>query len=267
MDGRLQRILEFERKIQVASSTDVQPFEFGTAYFNSDYPVSYSHNFLNVDRAPRSVSAHRLADIADRIQGTAGLAHRTVWLRDDELGGRLFDEFGDLDWDWREHLLTMVVAREPDRVVDTSMVEEIDFNALRPVIMEMTRREPWAESEETVVALTDRRLLTARATHLRHFGVTADGRIVSTTDLYSDGRTAQIEDVGTLEEYRGRGYARAAVTKALEVAKSEGHDVIWLVADDEGWPKELYAKLGFEPLDRYWEFTRPPRDARSNETR
>jgi ribosomal protein S18 acetylase RimI-like enzyme len=262
MDGELHRIREFTRRILVASSTTVEPFEFGTAYFNSDYPISYAHNFLEVESAPKSVSARQLADIADRIQGLAGLDHRAIWVRDDELGKRLNGELEAIGWRSREHLLTMVVGRQPDRVVDTTIVEEIDFETIRPAIMEMVRREPWAESEETVAMLADRRKLTARATNLRHFGVRAEGQIISTTDLYSDGRTAQIEDVGTLEEFRGRGYARAVVTKALEVAKAEGHDLIWLVADDDGWPKELYRKLGFDALDRYWEFTRPKDDPR-----
>jgi ribosomal protein S18 acetylase RimI-like enzyme len=258
MDGDLQRIGEFSRRILVASSTTVEPFELGTAYFNSDYPLSYAHNFLDVERAPTSIPARELGDIADRIQGRAGLDHRAVWVRDDELGERLNGEFEAMGWRSREHLLVMVVRREPDRLVDTAIVEQIDYDTIRPAILEMTRREAWTDSGETAEMLVDRRQLTARATNLRHFGVRAGGQIVSTADLYSDGRTAQIEDVGTLEEFRGRGYARAVVTKALEVAKAEGHDLIWLVADDDGWPKHLYNKLGFDPLHRYWEFTRTP---------
>jgi ribosomal protein S18 acetylase RimI-like enzyme len=261
MDGELHQIREFTRKILVGSSTAVEAFEWGTAYFNSDYPLSHSHNFLDVERGPRSISARELADIADRIQGRAGLDHRAIWVRDDELGKRLNGEFEAIGWRSREHLLIMVVRRAPDRVVDTTTVEQIDYETIRPVIMEMIRREPWGESEETVAMLADRRKVTGRATNLRHFGVRAEGQIVSTTDLYSDGRIAQIEDVGTLEEFRERGYARAVVTKALQVAKAEGHDLIWLVADDDGWPKELYRKLGFDALDRYWEFARPKDDS------
>jgi ribosomal protein S18 acetylase RimI-like enzyme len=256
MDGELQRIRQFERAILGRSSTAIEPFEYGTAYFNSDYPLSYAHNFLDVDTAPTTISAVELASIAERMQGGAGLDHRALWIRDDELGKRLADEFREMGWDRSDHLVIMVARREADRVVETTMVEQIDYETIRPVIMEMTRREPWADSEETVVMLTDRRKVTARATNLRHFGIRADGRIVSVADLYSDGRTAQIEDVGTLEEYRGRGYARAVVTKALEIATAEGHDLIWLVADDDDWPKELYRAIGFDSLDRDWEFTR-----------
>jgi ribosomal protein S18 acetylase RimI-like enzyme len=213
------------------------------------------------------VSAAELAGIADRILGEAGLRHRTVFVRNDELGGRLDGEFEALGWTERNHVVIMAMTRDPDRPVDTSIVHELDYDTVRPALMEMMRREPYADSEETVAMLVDRRTITARATHLRHFSVRDGGEIASVTDLHSDGRTAQIENVGTLEEYRGRGHARAVVSKAAEVARSEGHDLIWLVADDDDWPKELYKKLGFDPLDRYWEFTRPGPEDRRDETR
>ena len=34
--------------------------------------------------------------------------------------------------------------------------------------------------------------------------------------------------------------------------------MIFLIADDADWPKELYAKLGFDPIGRFWQFTKPP---------
>jgi GNAT superfamily N-acetyltransferase len=263
----LPRIRDFERAIQKRSSTKVEPFEFGTAYFNSEYPLSWGHNFLDVEAADEATSARELAAIADRILGRAGLEHRAVWVRDDATGRRLNDQFREIGWSTRDHLLIMVLRRRADRASDTSIVEELDFETIRPALVEMMRGEPWAESEETVAMLVDRRRVTARATDLRHFAVRHEGRVVSTTDLYSNGRTAQIEDVGTLADHRSRGYARATVSKAIEVAKSEGHDLIWLVADDDGWPKQLYAKLGFDPLGRYWEFARPADDARRDATR
>ena len=262
MDEKLRQIREFERQILARSSTRTTPFAFGTAYFNLDFPISYAHNFLDVEDAPPSISAATVSDIADRLQGEAGLDHRSAWVRDDALGARLDGEFHTLGWSWRNHLVVMVAGRAPDRLVDTSIVEEVDYDTVRPTFMEMTRREPWADSEKTVAMLVDRRTLTAQATNLRHFAVRDGGRFVSVTDLYSDGTIAQIEDVGTLDEYRGRGYARAVVSKALAVARAEGHEIIWLVADDDDWPKELYAKLGFVPADRYWEFTLPGKSNR-----
>ncbi|MGN8604136.1 UNVERIFIED_CONTAM: GNAT family N-acetyltransferase, partial [Campylobacter jejuni] len=85
---------------------------------------------------------------------------------------------------------------------------------------------------------SDRRF--SAAGNARHFAVLVDGQPVSSTDLFSDGRTAQIEDVGTLPEHRGAGHASTVVLKALEDAHAMRHDFIFLVADARDWPKEMY---------------------------
>ena len=41
-------------------------------------------------------------------------------------------------------------------------------------------------------------------------------------------------------------------------ARGAGHPLVFLVADDEDWPKELYGRLGFEPRGHSWELVREP---------
>jgi hypothetical protein len=36
---------------------------------------------------------------------------------------------------------------------------------------------------------------------------------------------------------------------------------VFLTADDADWPKQLYAKLGFDEAAHHWRFTRRPEDA------
>jgi GNAT superfamily N-acetyltransferase len=57
-------------------------------------------------------------------------------------------------------------------------------------------------------------------------------------------------------EARGRGYARALVCRAEELARATGHDLIFIVADDRDWPKLLYRRLGFAQVGRIWQFHR-----------
>jgi hypothetical protein len=33
---------------------------------------------------------------------------------------------------------------------------------------------------------------------------------------------------------------------------------VFLVADDADWPKDLYVRLGFDPVSRFWSFVRTP---------
>ena len=91
----------------------------------------------------------------------------------------------------------------------------------------------------------------------RFFVGAADGVDACITTLYSDGAVAQIEDVATLRDYRRRGLARATVTMAIDAALEMGHELVFIVADDDDWPKDLYERLGFDPVGRACAFTRP----------
>jgi ribosomal protein S18 acetylase RimI-like enzyme len=75
--------------------------------------------------------------------------------------------------------------------------------------------------------------------------------------LWSDGTTAQVEDVYTRPDGRGQGHARALVSHLAALAASEGHDVVYIVADDDDTPKQLYERLGFAPERRARRYVRP----------
>ena len=95
------------------------------------------------------------------------------------------------------------------------------------------------------------------AIETRFFAARLDGAITSYCDLYSDGRTGQIEEVMTLEPYRNRGLARAAVLRALAESRTAGNDLTFLMADRDEWPRKLYDKLGFDEMGVVYEFIRP----------
>jgi ribosomal protein S18 acetylase RimI-like enzyme len=248
----LQRALDF---LAVADhgGTREEPFAHGTAVFDDRVPRRWDSNFLLVERLPDGVGAAELAAEAERIQGAAGLSHRKLELRDEAAGARLEPEFRRLGWTVNRHVL-MALRREPDRTVDTSIVAEVDVEALREPRTEQLRSYDWAEDDEVLAQLHEAKELFARRIETRFFGVRDRGRVVSWSDLYLDGDTAQIEDVGTLESHRGRGYARAVVQRAADEARAAGAELVFLVADDEDWPKELYRKLGYDELGRVYEF-------------
>jgi GNAT superfamily N-acetyltransferase len=130
----------------------------------------------------------------------------------------------------------------------------VDREALRP-IREAILGEWLGDLDGEVlrqIGESDRRF--AEAGNARHFAVVVGGEPVSSTDLFSDGRTAQIEDVGTLPDHRGAGYASAVVMKALEEARAMGHDFIFLIADARDWPKEMYRRLGFDGIGEKYAF-------------
>jgi ribosomal protein S18 acetylase RimI-like enzyme len=92
---------------------------------------------------------------------------------------------------------------------------------------------------------------------VRFFAVKVEGEVVSYSDLYQTRADAQVEDVGTLPEHRGRGYATAVVLAAIAAARADGAEFVFLVADLDDWPKELYRKLGFDELGYFVKLVSP----------
>jgi ribosomal protein S18 acetylase RimI-like enzyme len=233
--------------------TREEPFAYGTALFDERLPRRWDSNYLLVERLPEDVSAGELAREAERIQGAADLRHRKLEVRDEVAGRRLEPEFRELGWAVNRHVL-MALHRAPDRAADSVVVEEVELDALRAPRAEQLRSYEWAEDDEVLAQLHEAKTLFAGRIETRFFAVLQDGRPVSWTDLYLAGDVAQIEDVGTLDAHRGRGYARAVVLRAAAEARAADADLVFLVADDQDWPKELYRKLGFDDLGRIYEF-------------
>ena len=69
---------------------------------------------------------------------------------------------------------------------------------------------------------------------------------------------AQVEDVAVLPEHRGAGLGRLVTSAALAAGLALEPELLFIAADDEDWPKELYARLGFDPAGRIAGFLRPP---------
>ena len=69
---------------------------------------------------------------------------------------------------------------------------------------------------------------------------------------------AQVEDVAVAPEHRGAGLGRLVTSAALAAGLALEPELLFIVADEEDWPQELYARLGFEPAGRIRGFLRPP---------
>lgn len=259
MQGDLERALAFEEALRERCAERIVPFAFGRALFNDTYPSVWDLNVLRVDE-PEAATTEVLAAEAERLHGAADQRHRRVAVLDEKAGARLEPGFRALDWE-ADRFLFMGWTGAGERDADRTIVEEVDAADQRPLRERVAALEPWADSEATVRMVLDASHLVADAGRARHFAVRADGEVVSAADLYSDGRTAQVEDVVTSPEHRGRGYASAAVLRAVAEATRTGHDFVFLIADDADWPKELYARLGFAPLGRKWAFLKRPAPA------
>ena len=157
-----------------------------------------------------------------------------------------------------ERNVVMALRRARDGEPRAGLAREVDAATLERAEAATVREEPYARDEEVVRQLVGMRSALARGVRTTRFFVgAADGVDACITTLYSDGAVAQIEDVATLRDYRRRGLARATVTMAIDAALEMRHELVFIVADDEDWPKDLYERLGFDPVGRACAFTRP----------
>lgn len=250
--SELRRALEFLTRAD-HGGTRREPFAYGTAFFDDRVPRRWDSNYLLVEHLPEAAGASDLLAEAERIQGSAGLRHRKVEVRDAAVGARLEPGFRELGWTVSRNVL-MVLKRVPDGPAPDDSVREVALDELREARAEQLRGYEWAAEPDVADQLHAAKRFFPERVETRFFSVVLDGRPVSWADLYLADGTAQIEDVATLESHRRRGFASAVVLRAAGEARLAGADLIFLIADDEDWPKHLYGKLGFDELACVYEF-------------
>lgn len=250
--GRIEEFLRWEGN---AASSRTEAWRFGTALFHDEFPDRWDSNFLRVERPVGDATAGDIAVEADGLY--AGFRHREVVVEDDAVGGRLAPGFAERGWEV-DRLVSMARRRAPDRTPDAVAVEEVSFEAVRPAIVQANLVGHGGMSEEAAAMLADFRRVLIDRIGARFFAARVDRHTAAYCELYVHEGVAEINDVNTLEPFRGRGLARALVTRAADEGVAAGADLVFLVADEADWPKDLYTKLGFDRVGRFWQFTRPP---------
>jgi RimJ/RimL family protein N-acetyltransferase len=231
--GERERIRAFGRELDDRLAERRVTTPVGDGLFVDALPDVYFLNYLRGDRG----SGPELAAEAERVMET--FHHRKVFTYlDVELG-----------WDRTEHLV-MHHHREPDRRVDTAHIRPVGFDEIAPLRLDESTDRDLGDR------LNDGQRRIARAVDTRWLAAFDGDHLAAWCQVRSRDGVAQIEDVNTVPELRGRGHGRAVVQHALDEARAT-HDVVYLEALEADWPRRLYAKLGFETIDRCYHHTRP----------
>ena len=216
---------------------------YGRVLHTPSLPLVYSVNAVVVSSGSPSAQ-EVLAEMPPGVQ------RPSVMVEGEERYAALGDAF--TGWD-AETELVMLLDRVPDAPAAGAVREgtpaEIDALADRWFAEDFLEKE----GADAVTQLKEFGRRQRRARPTRGF---VSPEADAMTLLWSDGDVAQVEDVYTSPEARGRGHARALVSHVTRLAAEEGHRVVFIVADDDDTPKQLYERLGFAPASTARRFTK-----------
>jgi GNAT superfamily N-acetyltransferase len=219
----------------------IEPWTYGTHVRASAYPTDVDFNCLRVEHG--EPTAGELLAEAERLLGD--LPHRKLEIEMEGLGERLRPAFDAAGWETARVLFQII---QGDPAAPEGEYEEVDYAAVRGL------RQEWQGVPDADLPRFE--ALVARM-GCRTFVARRDGRPVAFVLFNAN----DVWQVYTSPSARGQGLARMLVGAAVRAAYAGGAEHLLIAADDEGSPKELYARIGFRPAWTWWEFTRTPREA------
>jgi GNAT superfamily N-acetyltransferase len=253
-DDALPRTIALDRWLGEVTADRVTPTAHGVICTSPSFPRRYDSNFLWVLDARPAVSAADLdAEVGEALPG---FEHREIMVNDDASGSRIAPDMAALGYD-TTRLVVMRHLRESDHGSEVP-VSRVSFAQGRPLFEESMRREPYITDDVLLDSLVDWRARLEERVGARFFVGSVEGAQAGACEVYLHDGVAMVEDVFTLQEYQGRGVARAVVGEAVRSARADGADVVFLHAVADGWPRQLYTKLGFDPIGHVWSFLRSP---------
>lgn len=226
----------------------IEPWAHGTVVRATRYPDYFDLNAVRVEDDP-AMSTKELVAFAD--EALAELAHRRLDFDLVDAAERLRGGFEAEGWEaarllWLRHEAPLppgpdieVEAVSYDTVQDLRLAwNREDFPDHDPGAFPGQEREVALSQDVQVLAVRERSVPVAFA------------------QLQQQGAAAEITHVYVHPEQRGNLLGTALTRAAIDAAEAVRD--LWIVADDEARPKELYARLGFRPAWAAMEFTRLP---------
>lgn len=227
------------------------PWPHGTIVRAARYPSYWDFNLVRVeDDVP--LDADDLEAVAD--EALAGLAHRRVDVEVVAAAERLRPGFEAKGW--RTLRVVWMRHESPPPPGPDIPVEEVPYDAVHALRVAWYQ-EDFPGQDGAAYHAQAREVALLRGAQV--LAVHERGTPVAFAQLERDGRGAEITQVYVHPEHRGarRG---TAMTRAAIAAAGDVRD-LWIAADDEDRPKELYRRLGFRPVWIAMGFTRMPEAA------
>lgn len=239
------------RRAVLATVCDtVDRWDHGHVFITRRYPDYWDCNVVQVEGDP-GLGAAELAAVAD--EKLADFRHRRIDFVSAEAADRIRADLEAAGW--KATRLLWMHHDEPLPPGSSLAVEEVEYDAVAGL------RAAWTEEDFPGVDQGD------HAREAREVSMTRDVRVIASREAGELVGFAQLEYIGTSAEIthvyvsaerRGSGRGTAMTRAAIEAAGDVQN--LWIVADDEDRPKQLYGRLGFRPAWTSVEFLRMPRD-------
>lgn len=252
----LAAALAFDRSLRLRAATRTVTLPEGVVVLHDGLADVYHLNSLVLDAPlPAGLDAEEVMALAEGPLGH--LRHRQVIFDDGDGAVAIAPGFIRAGWSMQRTLFMGLGVDAPgDRA---GPAREVDPDTLHALEVRLGREDPPPLAAGPGVA---ERLVQAmdalrEVTPCRRLAAGENGDLASFCTLFLEpgGRAALIDNVGTLRASRRRGLARAVISAAIGLARAEDRDPIVIPADADDWPKDLYARLGFEPLGVQVAFT------------
>jgi GNAT superfamily N-acetyltransferase len=256
----LATVLDFKRTQLLRAAERVEPISEvagGLAVFSPSLPDVWDLNLvLAPDGADREIVA-RLVEASERLQGAAGLRHRKLRMDDAESDDALEPLTSASGWGV-ERELVMVRRRARDGKPAThAVVRELSWDELAPAEDRFLASEPYGRDpaiRRQLVAQNER--WEGAVGTASRIGIVDEERVIGWCRVYDDGGVTEIDGVGVLPDRRGSGLGRALLEGVL--ARVPANRLLFLCADADDWPKELYGRLGFDTVGERLSATKAP---------
>jgi ribosomal protein S18 acetylase RimI-like enzyme len=235
---------------QAAVCDVIEPWAHGSVMRATRYPNYYDYNLVRVEE-DAALGVEGLAAVAD--EALAGYPHRRIDFEVASAAEPLRAEFEARGWLTMRLLFMRMGARTPalaDGRVREVAYDEVDDLRVAWHYEDFPDQEPggyFAQAREV-----------AESRGARVLALLEGGRPVAFAQFVGGHEMAEITHVYVHPEHRGEGRGTAITSAAVIGAGGETVRDLWICADDEDRPKNLYARLGFRPVWTLTEFTRLP---------
>jgi GNAT superfamily N-acetyltransferase len=251
-EGSAARALAWRRAPLEAVCDSIEPWEHGVVARASEFASYYDYNLVLVEGDP-GMSVPELEAAAG--EALAGLEHRRIDFEDVAAADARRDAFTAAGW--RSTRLVWMLHTEPPPPADTTIEwTEVPYDSVADLRLAWYR-EDFPDQDPGDYHRQAREV--ARRLDVQVIAVHDGDRPVGFAQLERHGDGAEVTQVFVHPDYRGGGRGTAMTRAAIEAAGDVSD--LWIVADDEDRPKELYARLGFRTAVKTMEFTRWPEPA------